>query len=121
MANLDLRRLRRRKWRIARAAEEEAHTDGELPLVPFLDILVNVLMFLIVSSGFAAAAEIRVDQPAAACCVDGDAVVFRLPLAVRVSARGYEVALARAGAAAKLPDLPSLAAAARRVKASFPR
>lgn len=57
-------RVRARVRRELSAAEEEHQTGGELNLVPFLDVLINTLIFLLATSAVAAPlAHIKVTAP----------------------------------------------------------
>src|SRR5438477_12365179 len=90
--------------------EDEEMENGELNLVPYLDIVTNVIMFLMMTTAFvAAAAEIpTVAQTLCpACDGKGDADPG---LTVHLSDRGFTVAVAgaflyRDGVAGRLPTL----------------
>ena len=60
-------RLRTRMRKIREAAEELAEEGGELNLVPYLDIVTNVIMFLLATTTVAAAlADVNVSSPTTA-------------------------------------------------------
>ncbi len=81
-------------------AEEEEHEGGELNLVPYLDILVNTIIFLLATTASALAlANINVNAPryepagAAADAADPDPEDKpKLNLTVAISVKGYVVA-----------------------------
>lgn len=86
------------KLRKLREEHEEAEMEGgELNLVPFLDIVTNVIMFLMMTTSFAAAmADINVSaptvSPAPAPDQDQDQHQQDLNLTVSVSDKGFTVA-----------------------------
>jgi biopolymer transport protein ExbD len=60
-------RLRTRLRKIRAAGEEMAEEGGELNLVPYLDIVTNIIMFLLATTTFAAAlGDINVSSPTTA-------------------------------------------------------
>jgi len=115
-----------------RTLDEGAGESGELALVPYLDIITNVLLFLMMTVGFSVAAtEIPVSSPGTCGdhCVEGPR--FRLGLAVHVSAAGFTLStssgpIRTGGALPTVParddgaDLVQLAQAARAAKTRFP-
>jgi len=86
--------LRSRLRRIRARGEEQAEEGGELNLVPYLDIVTNVIMFLLATTVFSVAlGDIRV----AAAAID-PAPGPRAPgleLTVSISERGFTLATAR--------------------------
>src|SRR4051812_31560312 len=77
--------------------EEEEMESGELNLVPYLDIVTNVIMFLMMTTTFAAAlADINVSAPttasAGAASADAPPPKAELNLTVQISDKGYTVA-----------------------------
>lgn len=89
---MKISRLRSRLRRLRAQAEERAEEGGELNLVPYLDIVTNVIMFLLATTVFAAAmGDVRV---AAASVGDGPRP-RGLELTVSISERGFTVATAR--------------------------
>jgi biopolymer transport protein TolR len=50
MVHLSRARIRARVRRAAAAAEDEAHEGGELNLVPYLDVIVNTVIFLLATT-----------------------------------------------------------------------
>lgn len=80
-------------------AEEEEHEGGELNLVPYLDILVNTIIFLLATTASALAlANINVNSPryeepaAGATAADPQPEEAKLNLTVAVSYKGFIVA-----------------------------
>ena len=94
--------------------EDEEMENGELNLVPYLDIVTNVIMFLMMTTSFAAAlADINVTSPTAG--VTGGAAVDQpkqdLNLTLQVSDKGYTIAASGAvlyqdDIAGKVPTIP---------------
>ena len=92
-------RVRGRLRRERAAAEEEAHTGGELNLVPYLDILVNTIIFLLATTASAlplaqitARAPRQVPEEQVERRSAGQTPGQRLKLTVAVSYRGFIVA-----------------------------
>src|SRR5262245_53745139 len=91
-------RLRTRMRKIREAAEELAEEGGELNLVPYLDIVTNVIMFLLATTTFAAAlADVNVSSPttasAAASATPSEAQPREeLNLTVSISEKGFTIA-----------------------------
>jgi biopolymer transport protein ExbD len=88
------RRMRFRVRRQAAAAEEEEHQGGELNLVPYLDILVNTIIFLLATTAVALPlVNVLVREPSyvkpGPDDVGGDTA---LNLTVGISQRGFYVA-----------------------------
>ena len=80
-------------------AEEEEHEGGELNLVPYLDILVNTIIFLLATTASALAlANINVNSPryeeqtAAAAAAQPEPEDAKLNLTVAVGYKGFIVA-----------------------------
>lgn len=98
--------------------------DHEIPLVPFIDLLLCCIMFLLVTAVWNQLSAIRADAPggSTAEAIDTPAPE-RLPLVVRVTAEGYvvgsdlgdQVTIARAGDGYDVAALAEHAAARRRV------
>jgi biopolymer transport protein TolR len=90
---MKLSKLRGRLRRIRAQGEEQAEEGGELNLVPYLDIVTNVIMFLLITTVFAAAlGDIRV---ASASGPDVGPRSRGLELTVSISERGFTLATAR--------------------------
>lgn len=66
--------------------------DHDIPLVPFIDLLLCCIMFLLVTAVWNQLSSLEADLPnAASPAGDRDEVVDTLPLIVRVTATGYSV------------------------------
>ena len=89
-------RLSAKMRKIREDAEDEEMENGELNLVPYLDIVTNVIMFLMMTTSFAAAlADINVSAPATGVgSPDGPPKVEQqdLNLTLQISDRGFTVA-----------------------------
>jgi biopolymer transport protein ExbD len=94
--------------------EDEEMENGELNLVPYLDIVTNVIMFLMMTTSFAAAlADINVTSPTAGVTSGGatDQPKQDLNLTLQVSDKGYTIAASGAvlyegDVVGKLPTIP---------------
>ena len=80
-------------------AEEEEHEGGELNLVPYLDILINTIIFLLATTASVVAlANINVNAPryeggvAADSATEEEEQKPKLNLTVAISVKGYVVA-----------------------------
>jgi len=115
LSHLERARVRARVRRAMAAADDEAHEGGELNLVPYLDILVNTIIFLLATTvSIVPLAEVQaqapreVDPAVVTASHGGD----RLLLTVAVSDSGFIVAGAggvlrdRSG---RLPTIPCAA------------
>jgi biopolymer transport protein ExbD len=88
--------------------------NGELNLVPYLDIVTNVIMFLMMTTSFAAAlADINVTSPTSAVggSPSADQPKQDLALTLQVSDKGYTIAASGAvlyenDQVGKLPTIP---------------
>jgi biopolymer transport protein TolR len=98
--------------------EEEEMESGELNLVPFLDIVTNVIMFLMMTTTFAAAlADINVSAPKTSSGATSDpnpAAQNELNLTVSISEKGTTIAasggvLYQDGIVGKVPTIPKIA------------
>src|SRR5262245_34492178 len=90
-------RLRSKLRKIRERAEEMAEEGGELNLVPYLDIVTNVIMFLLATITFAAAlGDINVSSPttssAAQLAQTPPEPKNELNLTVSVSDKGFTIA-----------------------------
>jgi len=95
-------RLRTKLRKIREAGEASAEEGGELNIIPYLDIVVNIIMFMLATTTFAAAlADINVSLPTVA----GASVPTNEPppppkdelnLTVSISEKGYTIAAAGA-------------------------
>ena len=98
-------------------AEEEEMENGELNLVPYLDIVTNVIMFLMMTTSFAAAlADINVSSPSISHGGDSssdDQPKQSLNLTVQISDKGFTVAASGAvlyqnDVPGKVPTIPNI-------------
>lgn len=114
--------LRAKMRKLREDFEEEEIENGELNLVPYLDIVTNVIMFLMMTTTFAAAlADINVSAPttttAAAAAANPDPQPKQdLNLTVQVSDKGYTIAASGAvlyenDVPGKVPTIPKRAGA----------
>jgi biopolymer transport protein ExbD len=84
--------------KIREAAEELAEEGGELNLVPYLDIVTNVIMFLLATTTFAAAlADVNVSAPTTASAAASASPPEQQPreelnLTVSISEKGFTIA-----------------------------
>lgn len=90
-------RLRTRLRKIRAAGEEMAEEGGELNLVPYLDIVTNIIMFLLATTTFAAAlGDINVSSPTTAPAVSATPTPPEpkndLNLTVNIGERGFTIA-----------------------------
>lgn len=135
-------RIRTRLRRRAEEAEEEAEEGGEINLVPFLDIVTNVIMFLLATiSVILPMGNINVGAPryaaAGAAGSSDQPVPDKPPLQLTVTVTGTGFIIAGSGGvlyqnneAGKLPtipktpkgeyDYPSLVGMVGKLKDSFP-
>jgi biopolymer transport protein ExbD len=97
--------------------EDEEMENGELNLVPYLDIVTNVIMFLMMTTTFAAAlADINVSAPttsAASSASPSDQQNQDLNLTVSITERGFTIAASGAvlyqdDVPGKVPTIPKL-------------
>jgi biopolymer transport protein ExbD len=95
-------RLRTKLRKIREHGEEMAEEGGELNLVPYLDIVTNVIMFMLATTTFAAAlGDINVTSPttssgASASQSNSDQPKNELNLTVSVTEKGFTIAAAGA-------------------------
>src|SRR5712671_5469429 len=88
-------RLRNKMRKIRHHGEEMSEEGGELNLVPYLDIVTNVIMFMLATTTFSAAlGDVNVSSPttggASAAMANPDNVPKQeLNLTVSVSDKGY--------------------------------
>ena len=90
-------RLRTKMRKIRLAGEEMAEEGGELNLVPYLDIVTNIIMFLLATTTFAAAlGDINTSAPTTAAAVSTDSPPPQpkndLNLTVSISDKGFTIA-----------------------------
>lgn len=87
-------RLRAKLRRIREAGEEMAEESGELNLVPYLDIVMNLIMFLLATVTFSATlGNININLPTAAVASPGqEAPKPELNLTVSISDKGFTLA-----------------------------
>src|SRR5262245_29888242 len=97
--------------------EEEEIENGELNLVPFLDIVTNVIMFLMMTTTFAAAlADINVSAPTTSAAPSegrSDEEKHDLNLTVSITEKGITIAasgtvLYQDNIAGKVPTIPKI-------------
>jgi biopolymer transport protein TolR len=88
------RRLRAELRRVREQGEEMSEESGELNLVPFLDIIMNIIIFLLATVTFQAAlANINITLPTASVVTQAPAAPRpELNLTVAVSERGFTLA-----------------------------
>jgi biopolymer transport protein ExbD len=106
---MTLNRMRAKMRKMAEEQEDEEMENGELNLVPYLDIVTNVIMFLMMTTTFAAAmANINVSAPTTSGApIDGDKPLQEkqdLNLTVSISDKGYIIAAS--GAVLTENDIP---------------
>ena len=89
-----MRRLRAELSKVRESGEEMSDESGELNLVPFLDIIMNIIIFLLATVTFQAAlANINITLPTAAMASSAPATPKpELNLTVSISERGYTIA-----------------------------
>jgi biopolymer transport protein ExbD len=91
-------RLRNKMRKIRAHGEEMAEEGGELNLVPYLDIVTNVIMFMLATTSFAAAlGDINVSAPTTSTAVSSPTDTPPPPkndlnLTVSVSDKGFTIA-----------------------------
>ncbi len=88
-------RLAAKMRKIREDHEDEEMENGELNLVPYLDIVTNVIMFLMMTTTFAAAlADINVSAPTVGAGGPGpaDQVKQDLNLTLQISDKGFTIA-----------------------------
>jgi biopolymer transport protein TolR len=110
-------KLRARIRKLHEEHEEEEMENGELNLVPYLDIVTNVIMFLMMTTTFAAAmASINVSSPSIAARgaqdTADDQTKQDLNLTVQISDKGFTVAASGAvlyenDVPGKVPTIPN--------------
>src|SRR5687768_3726992 len=91
-------RLRTKLRKIREAGEAASEEGGELNIIPYLDIVVNIIMFMLATTTFAAAlADINVSLPT----VSGVSIPTDTPppppkeelnLTVSITEKGYTIA-----------------------------
>ena len=93
---MTVQRLRMRMRKLREHGEEMLEENGELNLIPYLDIVVNIIMFLLATITFSAVmGNINVNVPTTATVTPGQEDVKpkqELNLTVSVSERGYTIA-----------------------------
>lgn len=89
-----VRRLRASLRRIREQGEEQLEDSGELNLVPYLDIVMNIIMFLLATVQFQAMlANINITLPTSAATTETTAPTKpELNLTVSISENGYTLA-----------------------------
>jgi biopolymer transport protein ExbD len=89
-----LRKMRAAMRRVREQGEEMMEESGELNLVPYLDIIMNIIMFLLATVTFQAAlANINITLPTAAVATQVPAAPKpELNLTVSISDKGYTIA-----------------------------
>ena len=90
-------RLRTKLRKIRNAGEEAAEEGGELNIIPYLDIVVNIVIFMLATSSFAAVlGDINVAQPTSSNAVSAtppdEPPKNELNLTVSVSDKGFTIA-----------------------------
>ena len=90
-------RLRTKMRKIRHHGEEMAEEGGELNLVPYLDIVTNIIMFMLATTSFAAAlGDINVSAPTTSTAVsnpsDTPPPKNDLNLTVSISDKGFTIA-----------------------------
>jgi biopolymer transport protein ExbD len=118
-----VRRLRASLRRIREQGEDQLEDSGELNLVPYLDIVMNIIMFLLATVQFQAMlANINITLPTAALTTETtSAPKPELNLTVSISDAGYT--LATSGTlpkAANQLDLDGLSQILSEIKDRFP-
>ena len=104
---MNVGRLRAKIRKLTEEHEEEEIENGELNLVPYLDIVTNVIMFLMMTMTFAAAlADINVAAPSRieGSGSDSPPPVNDLNLTVSISDKGFTIAAS--GAVLYENDIP---------------
>jgi biopolymer transport protein ExbD len=88
------RKLRAELRKVRESGEEALDESGELNLVPYLDIIMNIIMFLLATVTFQAAlANINITLPTAAVARETPAAPKpELNLTVSISERGFTIA-----------------------------
>ena len=113
-------KLRSKERKMREEQEDEEMENGELNLVPYLDIVTNVIMFLMMTTTFAAAlANINVSAPTTsaggAAAADSKVPEQELNLTVSISDKGYIIAASGAvlyenDVQGRLPTIPKIGA-----------
>jgi biopolymer transport protein TolR len=88
-------RLRTKLRKIREHGEEMAEEGGELNLVPYLDIVTNVIMFMLATTTFAAAlGDVNVSSPTTNAAAKSTSTTLKrdLNLTISVSDRGFTIA-----------------------------
>lgn len=90
----ELRKMRAALRRVREQGEELSEEAGELNLVPYLDIVMNIIMFLLATVTFQASlANINITLPTAAMATPAPAAPKpELNLTVAISERGFTIA-----------------------------
>ena len=88
---VSIRRLRASLRRVREQGEEQLEESGELNLIPYLDIITNIIMFLLATVTFQATlANINITLPTAALATESTAPPKpELNLTVSISETGY--------------------------------
>ena len=94
---MTVQRLRNKMRKLREMGEEMAEESGELNLIPYLDIVVNIIMFLLATITFSAVmGNINVNTPTTATVAPGEQPEDKpkqdLNLTVSISERGYTIA-----------------------------
>ena len=90
-------RLRSKLRKIRNMGEDAGEEGGELNIIPYLDIVVNIIMFMLATTSFAAAlGDINVAQPTSSNAVSAtppdDTPKNDLNLALAISDKGFTIA-----------------------------
>mgnify|MGYP000007542164 FL=1 len=92
---MTIQRLRFRMRKLREHGEELAEESGELNLVPYLDIIMNIIMFLLATITFQASlASININLPTASVASSAPAAAPKpeLNLTVSITEKGYTLA-----------------------------
>jgi biopolymer transport protein TolR len=90
-------RLRTKLRKIREQGEAAAEEGGELNIIPYLDIVVNIIMFMLATTTFAAAlGDLNVSQPTSSSAVSAttpdDTPKNDLNLTLAISDKGFTIA-----------------------------
>ncbi len=90
-------RLRSKLRKLRNAAEDAAEEGGELNIIPYLDIVMNIIMFMLATTSFAAAlGDINITQPTTSNSVSAgspdDQPKNELNLTISISDKGFTIA-----------------------------
>jgi len=100
-------RVRARVRRLAASVEEEEESKGELNLVPFLDVLVNTIIFLLATAAMATPlAHIKATAPTEVVTPKGPTAPSSMLLTVAIGRDGFY--MAGAGGVVGRGDGPTL-------------